>query len=75
MMLRVRVFYYYQNTASMELINNGYQGYTLFLWTLLEWDMGEYQIFLMELRKALRKQSLHGYMAVRYIWGQKPKAT
>ena len=32
----------------------------------------EYQLFLMQMRKALKDNSVHGYMRVRFIVGKKP---
>ncbi|KAI5456714.1 S-adenosyl-L-methionine-dependent methyltransferase [Mariannaea sp. PMI_226] len=53
---------------------NDIEGYTLFLWNLLEWDQSQYPVFLTALRGALRNKLVHGYMAVRYICGQKPES-
>ncbi|EFX02118.1 methyltransferase type 11 [Grosmannia clavigera kw1407] len=49
------------------------EGYTTFLWNkVLEKGEKEFQIFLMEMRKALKDKNLHTYFTVRYVYGQKP---
>lgn len=48
-------------------------GYTTFLWNaVLGWPKDQYQVFLMSMRKVLRNRNIHGYMAVRYVYGRKP---
>lgn len=32
----------------------------------------EYQIFLMQMRKAIKDKRIHTYYGVRYVYGQKP---
>lgn len=50
------------------------QGYTLLLWkNVLQWPKDEYQVFLMQSRKALRNRKIHGYFVVRYVYGRKPE--
>lgn len=43
--------------------------------SIMNWPDDEYQIFLMEMRKALKNKRIHGYMHVRYIIARKPEAT
>ncbi|KAF4338324.1 hypothetical protein FBEOM_7789 [Fusarium beomiforme] len=55
-------------------LENDIEGYTLLLWNnVLQWPKDEYQVFLMELRKALRNRKIHGYFVVRYVYGRKPE--
>lgn len=55
-------------------LENDIEGYTLFIWNnVMGWNMEEYQVFLMRLRKAFRDRKSHAYFTVRYVWGQKPE--
>ncbi|KAK0722047.1 S-adenosyl-L-methionine-dependent methyltransferase [Lasiosphaeria miniovina] len=55
-------------------LENDMEGYTLMLWhNVLQWPKDEYQIFLMEFRKAIRNKRVHGYMTLRYVYGRKPE--
>lgn len=48
-------------------------GYTLMTWEKVFGTPGdEYQLFLMQMRKALKDRNVHGYMRVRFIVGKKP---
>ncbi|KAF5543247.1 heat shock 70 kDa 12B [Fusarium phyllophilum] len=38
-----------------------------------KWPKDEYQVFLMQIRKALRNRKIHGYFVVRYVYGRKPE--
>lgn len=40
---------------------------------VLGWPKDEYQVFLMNLRKAIRNPKVHSYMIVRYVHGRKPE--
>ncbi|KAF4958683.1 hypothetical protein FGADI_2233 [Fusarium gaditjirri] len=43
-------------------LENDMEGYTLLLWNnVLQWPKDEYQVFLMQSRKALRNRKIHGY--------------
>lgn len=49
-------------------------GYSFVLWNhVLKWPEDEYQIFLMQVRKALRNRKVHSYIKVRYVYGRKPQ--
>ena len=49
-------------------------GYTLQVWHgILHWSEVEYELFLMEMRKALRNKAIHGYLKIRYVYGRKPE--
>jgi hypothetical protein len=37
------------------------------------WPKDEWQIFLMEFRKALKNRHIHSYFFIRYVYGQKPE--
>ncbi|KAF5572427.1 methyltransferase [Fusarium pseudoanthophilum] len=55
-------------------LENDIEGYTLLLWNnVLQWPKDEYQVFLMQIRKALRNRKIHGYFVVRYVYGRKPE--
>ncbi|KAI1047194.1 hypothetical protein LB505_011652 [Fusarium chuoi] len=55
-------------------LENDMEGYTLLLWkNVLQWPKDEYQVFLMQSRKALRNRKIHGYFVVRYVYGRKPE--
>ncbi|KAJ4250149.1 hypothetical protein NW762_011960 [Fusarium torreyae] len=55
-------------------IENDLEGYTMMIWhNILNWPKDEYQIFLMDMRKALRNKRVHCYMRVRYVYGRKEK--
>ncbi|KAK3342115.1 S-adenosyl-L-methionine-dependent methyltransferase [Lasiosphaeria hispida] len=55
-------------------IENDIEGYTLMLWhNVLNWPAEDYQMFLMEMRKALRNKRIHGYIVQRYVYGRKPE--
>ncbi|EFX04697.1 methyltransferase type 12 [Grosmannia clavigera kw1407] len=52
---------------------NDLEGYTTYLWNeVLQLGKAEYQVFLMELRKAVKDKRIHTYYTVRYVYGQKP---
>ncbi|KAM0353146.1 hypothetical protein ACHAP4_008383 [Fusarium culmorum] len=54
-------------------IENDLQGYTLMTWQKVFGSPGEeYQLFLMQMRQALRDKNVHGYMRVRFITAKKP---
>ncbi|KAF7548443.1 hypothetical protein G7Z17_g7059 [Cylindrodendrum hubeiense] len=55
-------------------LENDIEGYTLALWNhVLGWPKDEYQIFLMDIRKALRNREIHSYFTVRVVYGRKPE--
>ncbi|ESU11854.1 hypothetical protein FGSG_05834 [Fusarium graminearum PH-1] len=54
-------------------IENDLQGYTLMTWQKVFGSPGkEYQLFLMQMRQALRDKNVHGYMRIRFITARKP---
>ncbi|KAF5551089.1 methyltransferase [Fusarium napiforme] len=56
-------------------IENDLEGYTMMVWhQIMNWPEDEYQVFLMNMRKAFKDKRIHGYMRVRYVYGQKPDA-
>ncbi|EWG54463.1 hypothetical protein FVEG_12679 [Fusarium verticillioides 7600] len=56
--------------ATME---NDLEGYTLLAWQqILGWPKDEYQLFLMDMRKALRDKKVHSYIRVRFLNAHKP---
>ncbi|KAK0649850.1 S-adenosyl-L-methionine-dependent methyltransferase [Cercophora newfieldiana] len=60
---------------ALTALLNDIQGYTLMLWhDVLKWPEDEYQVFLASVRKAMKDKSIHAYMAIRFVYGRKPKA-
>ncbi|CVL04733.1 related to methyltransferase [Fusarium mangiferae] len=56
-------------------IENDLEGYTMMVWhQIMNWPEDEYQVFLMNMRKAFKDKRIHGYMRVRYVYGRKPDA-
>ncbi|KAH7214594.1 S-adenosyl-L-methionine-dependent methyltransferase [Fusarium oxysporum] len=56
-------------------IENDLEGYTMMVWHhIMKWPKDEYQVFLMNMRKAFKDKRIHGYMRVRYVYGRKPDA-
>ncbi|KAF5988685.1 methyltransferase [Fusarium bulbicola] len=56
-------------------IENDLEGYTMMVWhQVMNWPEDEYQVFLMNMRKAFKDKRIHGYMRVRYVYGRKPDA-
>ncbi|SCO55799.1 related to methyltransferase [Fusarium fujikuroi] len=56
-------------------IENDLEGYTMMVWhKIMNWPEDEYQVFLMNMRKAFKDKRIHGYMRVRYVYGRKPDA-
>ncbi|KAG9496660.1 hypothetical protein J7337_011438 [Fusarium musae] len=56
-------------------IENDLEGYTMVVWhQIMHWPEDEYQVFLMNMRKAFKDKRIHGYMRVRYVYGRKPDA-
>ncbi|SCO09927.1 related to methyltransferase [Fusarium fujikuroi] len=56
-------------------IENDLEGYTMMVWhQIMNWPEDEYQVFLMNMRKAFKDKRIHGYMPVRYVYGRKPNA-
>ncbi|PCD46662.1 hypothetical protein AU210_002063 [Fusarium oxysporum f. sp. radicis-cucumerinum] len=54
-------------------IENDLEGYTLMAWQqFLGWPRDEYELFLMDMRKALRDKKVHSYIRVRFINARKP---
>ncbi|KAL9563605.1 hypothetical protein ACKAV7_012273 [Fusarium commune] len=54
-------------------IENDLEGYTMMVWHhIMNWPKDEYQVFLMNMRKAFKDKRIHGYMRVRYVYGRKP---
>ncbi|KAM5363321.1 hypothetical protein ACJA88_013632 [Fusarium oxysporum] len=54
-------------------IENDLEGYTLMAWQqILGWPRDEYELFLMDMRKALRDKKVHSYIRVRFINARKP---
>ncbi|EMT74556.1 mRNA 3'-end-processing protein YTH1 [Fusarium odoratissimum] len=54
-------------------IENDLEGYTLMAWQqILGWPKDEYELFLMDMRKALRDKKVHSYIRVRFINARKP---
>ncbi|KAH7021987.1 S-adenosyl-L-methionine-dependent methyltransferase [Ilyonectria destructans] len=55
-------------------LENDIEGYTLMMWhEVVQWPKDEYQLFLMNLQKAMRNPKVHSYMIVRYVYGRKPE--
>ncbi|KAM0544491.1 hypothetical protein ACHAPJ_011785 [Fusarium lateritium] len=53
---------------------NDIEGYTLAMWQeVLGWPKEEYQVLVMDFRKAIRDPKVHSYMVVRYVYGRKPE--
>ncbi|KAM0234168.1 hypothetical protein ACHAPO_006549 [Fusarium lateritium] len=58
----------------LQTLENDLEGYSFVLWNhVLKWPSDEYQIFLMQVRKALRNRKVHSYIKVRYVYGRKPE--
>ncbi|CAG1980451.1 unnamed protein product [Fusarium graminearum] len=58
----------------LQTLLNDPEGYSFVLWNhVLKWPEDEYQIFLMQVRKALRNRKVHSYIKVRYVYGRKPQ--
>ncbi|KAG8666730.1 hypothetical protein FPOAC1_011545 [Fusarium poae] len=58
----------------LQTLENDPEGYSFVLWNhVLKWPSDEYQIFLMQVRKALRNRKVHSYIKVRYVYGRKPE--
>ncbi|KAG6162980.1 hypothetical protein E4U51_006052 [Claviceps purpurea] len=56
--------------AAME---NDLQGYTQMLWhNILQRPADEYQVWLANVRKAIRNPKVHSYMLVHVVYGRKP---
>ncbi|KAK1752874.1 S-adenosyl-L-methionine-dependent methyltransferase [Echria macrotheca] len=56
-------------------LENDMEGYTYMLWhSVLAWPAEEYQPFLVNLKKAVRNRSVHSYLIMRVVYGQKPSA-
>ncbi|KAF5544013.1 methyltransferase [Fusarium phyllophilum] len=56
-------------------IENDLEGYTMMVWhQIMNWPEDEYQVFLINMRKAFKDRRIHGYMRVRYVYGRKPDA-
>ncbi|KAF9769922.1 hypothetical protein IL306_012589, partial [Fusarium sp. DS 682] len=56
-------------------IENDLEGYTMMVWHhIMNWPKDEYQVFLMNMRKAFKDRRIHGYMRVRYVYGRKPES-
>ncbi|KAM5367095.1 hypothetical protein ACJA88_011675 [Fusarium oxysporum] len=54
-------------------IENDLEGYTMMAWHhIMNWPKDEYQVFLMNMRKAFNDKRIHGYMRVRYVYDRKP---
>ncbi|KAF5576136.1 mRNA 3 end-processing YTH1 [Fusarium pseudocircinatum] len=54
-------------------IENDLEGYTLMAWQqIMGWPKDEYQLFLMNMRKALRDKKVHSYIRVRFLNARKP---
>ena len=50
-------------------------GYTLYMWTqVMGWPLIEHQVFMVEMRKALKNKNIHAYTVTRYVYGRKPDA-
>lgn len=48
-------------------------GYTLILWhDIMGWPKDEYQVCLMNMRKALNNKCYHAYLNLRYVYARKP---
>ncbi|KAF4448164.1 hypothetical protein F53441_8399 [Fusarium austroafricanum] len=57
-----------------QTLENDLEGYSFLLWNeVLKWDKDEYQVVLMQMRKALRNRKVHSYITMRYVYGQKPE--
>ncbi|KAF7552798.1 hypothetical protein G7Z17_g4103 [Cylindrodendrum hubeiense] len=55
-------------------MDNDIEGYTLILWhDILGWPKDEYQVCLMNMRKALKNKRYHAYMNLRYVYARKPE--
>ncbi|KAJ4248491.1 hypothetical protein NW762_012829 [Fusarium torreyae] len=59
-----------------QTVENDLEGYSYLLWNqFLKWPNDEYQIFLMQLRKAHRNRKVHSYITTRYVYGRKPESS
>ncbi|KAH7176939.1 S-adenosyl-L-methionine-dependent methyltransferase [Dactylonectria macrodidyma] len=57
-----------------ETLYNDIEGYTLFLWhEVVQWPTDEYQVCLMNGRKALKNKRYHAYLNLRYVYARKPE--
>ncbi|KAF5251005.1 hypothetical protein FANTH_3869 [Fusarium anthophilum] len=57
-----------------QTLENDLEGYSYLLWNeVLQWPKDEYQLFLMQMRQALRNRKVHSYITMRYVYGQKPE--
>ncbi|KAH7179986.1 S-adenosyl-L-methionine-dependent methyltransferase [Fusarium flagelliforme] len=57
-----------------QTLENDLEGYSFVLWNhVLKWPDDEYQIFLMQIRQALRNRKVHSYIMTRYVYGRKPE--
>ncbi|KAJ4252794.1 hypothetical protein NW762_010700 [Fusarium torreyae] len=55
-------------------IANDLEGYTLLLaQQTLRWPQDEYQLFLTEMREAMKDKNIHGYLRNRFITARKPE--
>ncbi|KAM0191652.1 hypothetical protein ACHAPI_008703 [Fusarium lateritium] len=55
-----------------QTLENDLEGYSFLLWNqVLKWPEDEYQIFLMQIRGALRNRKVHSYITTRYVYGRK----
>ncbi|KAF5705919.1 hypothetical protein FMUND_11895 [Fusarium mundagurra] len=56
-------------------IENNLEGHTMRVWhQIMDWPEDEYQVFLLNMRTAFKDKRIHGYIRVRYVYGQKPDA-
>ncbi|KAH6984337.1 S-adenosyl-L-methionine-dependent methyltransferase [Ilyonectria sp. MPI-CAGE-AT-0026] len=54
-------------------LENDLEGYTLILWhDIMGWPKDEYQVCLMNMRKALNNKRYHAYLNLRYVYARKP---
>ncbi|KAH7473717.1 hypothetical protein FOMA001_g12049 [Fusarium oxysporum f. sp. matthiolae] len=54
-------------------IENDLERYAMMAWHhIMNWPKDEYQVFLMNMRKAFKDKRIHGYMRVRYVYDRKP---
>lgn len=61
-----------QIVARLARMLTGPLGYTLILWhDIMGWPKDEYQVCLMNMRKALNNKRYHAYLNLRYVYARK----
>ncbi|KAG6069704.1 hypothetical protein E4U16_007478 [Claviceps sp. LM84 group G4] len=59
--------------VARETMEHDLQGYTQMLWKSTQKPEDEYQVWLANLRKAMRNPKVHSYMPVQVVYGRKPE--